>query len=273
MTKTEMAVLQWGGYAKPLCILAWAVTVLGTLGGLWRMQWHLVWYTIATLITLGLFQKWLAAVRERYLRQATLPRHLQGKLRAAYQHLSPKDCDLIEHGLRQFFMACLRHPRQFVAMPSQVVDVLWHEFILHTKAYKQWCHLGLGHFLHHTPAEALGKKSHHNDGLRRAWFWACKDESIDPKNPSRLPLLFALDAKFAIANGFHYTPDCRLLGTGQTAAANNAAGGDAGGTPYCGTHFSDASYSGSSADFGGADSSDGGGGDAGGCGGGCGGGD
>ena len=177
---------------------------------------------------------------------------------------------MVERGLRQFFLACLRS-RQFVAMPSQAVDVLWHEFILHTQAYKLWCTHALGRFLHHTPAEALGRKGMHNDGLRRAWFWACKEESIDPKAPSRLPLLFALDAKFAIPNGFHYVPDCRLTGA-QSSAAANASSGGCGGSPYCGTDFSDGSYSGSSGDFGGADCSDGSGGDGGGDGGGCGGG-
>ena len=42
-------------------------------------------------------------------------------------------------------------------------------------------------------AEVLGKDPKRNDGLRRTWYWACKEESIDPRKPSRLPLLFALD--------------------------------------------------------------------------------
>ena len=150
-------------------------------------------------------------------------------------------------------------------MPSRAVDALWHEFILHTQAYQAWCDRALGFFLHHTPAEALGARAHNNDGLRRAWYWACKDEGIDPKRPSRLPLLFALDAKLAIAGGFHYVPDCSDI------ARKNEAGGDGGGT-YCGTHFSDGSYSGGSDDFGGAEDGSGsdadGGGDGGGCGGG-----
>ncbi|MBC7548123.1 MAG: hypothetical protein H7224_05700, partial [Polaromonas sp.] len=45
------------------------------------------------------------------------------------------------------------------------------------------------------PAEALGQKADRNDGLRRAWFLACRDEAINPEASTRLPLLFALDAK------------------------------------------------------------------------------
>jgi hypothetical protein len=114
----------------------------------------------------------------------------------------------------------------------------------------------------------MGKNRQHNDGLRRTWFWTCKEESINPRKPSRLPLLFALDAKFGIEGGYRYTPDCKDIGAQSDAGA------------YCGADFGSSSDGGSSSsdsssgDFGGADSSaDGGGSDGGGCGGsGCGGG-
>ena len=150
---------------------------------------------------------------------------------------------------------------------------MWHAFILHTRAYKGWCDNALGFFLDHTPAEVLGKKARHNDGLRRAWYWACKDEAINPRTPSRLPLLFALDAKLDIPGGFHYAPDCANLGPGKHPHHD-------GGRTYFGTSFSDGSFTGSADDFGGMDSADasagdGGAGDGGGngCGGGGSGGD
>ena len=59
-----------------------------------------------------------------------LPQFLKRKLRETYPHLSGKDCDLVERGLRQFFLACLRSNCRFVAMPSRAVDAIWHEFIL-----------------------------------------------------------------------------------------------------------------------------------------------
>ncbi|NEV03168.1 hypothetical protein FNJ47_48135, partial [Bradyrhizobium sp. UFLA 03-164] len=39
----------------------------------------------------------------------------------------------------------------------------------------------------------------------------CKYENIDPVRPTRLPLLFALDAKLNLANGFIYHTDCEAL--------------------------------------------------------------
>lgn len=214
------------------------------------------------------FRAWGKGMRERHIREAIMPRFLKTKLLKTYPHLTAKDADLVERGLRQFFLACARSNKQFVAMPSKAVDALWHEFILHTKAYELWCSMALGYFLHHTPAAALGKKAKGNDGLRRAWYWACKDEAINPKQPSRLPLLFALDRKLAIEGGFTYTPDCSDI------ARKNADGGS-GGDTYCGTDFSNGSHSSdssSSGDFGGTISidggSDGGGDGGGGCGGG-----
>ena len=102
---------------------------------------------------------------------------------------------------------------------------------------------------------------------------ACKDEAINPRTPSRLPLLFALDAKLDIPGGFHYAPDCANLGPGKHPHHD-------GGRTYFGTSFSDGSFTGSADDFGGMDSADasagdGGAGDGGGngCGGGGSGGD
>lgn len=240
-----------------------AVMILGMpIGGLTRQgPGRLIVFALFMMLLVATLGAWLGWQRERYIREQPLPQFLKRKLREAYPHLQQKDTDLVERGLRQFFLACHRSNKKFVAMPSRVVDAMWHEFILHTQAYKDWCQLALGHFLHHTPAEALGAHADRNDGLRRAWWWACKDEAINPRQPTRLPLLFALDAKLGIANGFHYLPDCR----------NGAPGRDDSGGAHCGTSFSDGSASGDDDGFGGVDGG-GDGGDGGVDGGGCGGG-
>jgi hypothetical protein len=214
---------------------------------------------------------WETSLRRQFVREARFPSFLGAKLRAKYPQLTVSDTDLVLRGLRQFFMAHLRSKRAFVAMPSQVVDAVWHEFILHTRGYDSWCNAAFGRLLHHTPAEVLGRDARRNDGLRRAWFWSCKEESINPRQPTRLPLLFALDKKFGIPGGFSYVPDCRDI--------DRQSGSDA----YCGTSFGEGGgsgdvggASGDFASFGGSDSSsagasDGGGDSGSGCGGGCGG--
>lgn len=267
-------------FRRRIAVALWAqrLTVVGGIAWL-LFGWHNGVGSVAFVLFAGfVFVATLAwvekSMRRQFIREARLPPFLIGKLRAAHPQLSPRDAELVLRGLRQFFMAHLRSDRKFVAMPSRVVDTAWHEFILHTQAYQTWCQAAFGRMLHHSPAEVLGKDARRNDGLRRTWYWACKEESIDPRKPARLPLLFALDIKFAIAGGFHYIPDCRAI--------ERATGTDA----HCGSSFGDSSSdSGSSGDaggFGGSESSgsgDGGSSDGGGasdggggCGGGCGGG-
>src|SRR5688500_15066029 len=95
---------------------------------------------------------WNAARRAEFIRIEPLPKGLDEKLRAHHPALSQKDCQLVAQGLRQFFLAYLKGGRKTVSMPSQVVDDLWHEFILHTRGYESFCRRAFGGFLHHTPA-------------------------------------------------------------------------------------------------------------------------
>ncbi len=212
----------------------------------------------AGFLVLLLWQRYRRLARERYIRQFALPRGLYERLRKRRPELELKDCALVARGLRQFFLAYLNSGCRFVAMPSQAVDDLWHEFILYTRAYEAFCGKAFGGFLHHTPAVVLSEDKRNNEGLRRVWWQCCKEENIDPRSPLRLPLLFAIDAKLGIADGFIYKPDCKALQ------------GSEAGTAHCGADFSDSSIDGGTDGFadGGAD----GGGDGGGCGGGCGGG-
>ncbi|MTV32308.1 hypothetical protein GJ654_15065 [Rhodoblastus acidophilus] len=195
------------------------------------------------------------------------PPGLIDRFRKRRPGLSPADVARVELGLRQFFRAYLSGGRAYVAMPSQVVDDLWHEFILFTRAYQDFCQKAFGGFLHHTPALALKPAQREsNAGLRRVWSACCAEEAINPRKPDRLPLLFALDAQLRIADGFRYSTDCRALRDRGVASA------------YCGGDFSDSSVDGTTSGLGGGDGDGHGGGDGGGdggssCGGGCGGGD
>jgi hypothetical protein len=153
--------------------------------------------------------KWIQLRRVEFIRNSRLPPGLYDKLREKHPQLSLKDCQLVGHALRQFFLAYLKSEKQEIAMPSQVVDDLWHEFILYTRHYSEFCRRAFGGFLHHTPAAALGKSPTKNDGLRRCWWQACREEDIHPQKPTRLPLLFALDRKLGIKGGFVYLIDCR----------------------------------------------------------------
>jgi hypothetical protein len=219
-------------------------------------------------LSLVLWRRQRKARREAHIRNFKLPAGLFDKLMHHYPSLGVKDCQLVAQGLRQFFLAHLKSGKQFVSMPSQEVDELWHEFILYTRDYDHFCRHAFGGFLHHTPAVILSQGKQGDAGIRRAWHFACREENINPYKPTRLPLLFALDSKFDIPNGFVYVPDCKGV----------KRQGDTGGAVYCGADAAGGGDSGSS--DGGGDGGHGGdggsGGDSscggGGCGGGCGGG-
>lgn len=210
-----------------------------------------------------LWTRQLRSRREAYIREFILPKGLFEKLCEKHPHLSTKDCQIVAQGLRQFFLGHLKSGRKYVSMPSQVADDLWHEFILYTKNYQEFCQQAFGRFLHHTPAVVLSKGQQGNAGIRRCWHYVCHEENINPMRPTRLPLLFALDNKLNIPNGFVYVPDCsgfqRLGGNGgDTYCAADLGSADSG----CGGGGNDSSSS----------DGDGGGGDGGDSGGGCGGG-
>lgn len=204
-----------------------------------------------------LWTRWRRLARAEFIRTFTFPPGLYERLDKKRPGLALKDRQLVGRALRQFFLAHLQSGRQFVSMPSQVADDLWHEFILYTRQYQDFCQRAFGRFLHHTPAVALSDDRQDNAGLRRVWWQCCREENIDPRNPTRLPLLFAIDAKFGIADGFHYVPDCAALRQGAD-----------GRTVHCGGDFrrKSTNESGGSGCGGGCSSCGGGG--CGGCGGG-----
>ncbi len=166
---------------------------------------------MAFIIAGGLYQALQRMRRTEFIRTYSFPQGLLARLAAKYPDLTLKQQQLVARGLRKFFLCNLMAKGEFVSMPSKVVDDLWHEFILFTKHYDAFCKKAFGKFLHHTPAVVLGSQSVANQGLRRTWVLACRDETIHPLTPSRLPLLFALDSKLNIENGFRYAPDCDAL--------------------------------------------------------------
>ena len=185
------------------------------------------------------------------------------KLRKRFPQYSDAEWDLVLEGLRDWFAINQSARGARLPMPSQAVDEAWHEFILFTHHYAAFCDEVLGRFLHHVPAEAMQSPTQAQSGIRRVWRFACDRERIRPRQPLRLPRLFAVDAALAFPNGFVYAVDC------MRAPQRDA------GKPYCANTIA-CTAGGCGSDGGGC----GGGSDGGGCGGdggggcgGCGGGD
>lgn len=162
---------------------------------------------------------------------------IKRKVQERYPHLTAAQVERVFDGLRDYFHICNQAGRRMVSMPSQAVDVAWHEFILFTRAYQAFCDRALGRFLHHTPTEAMQTPTLAQTGIKRAWRLACAREGINPSTPLQLPLLFALDALLNIEDGYRYSLNCQdrsspLYGDGYCAGHIGCAsgcGGDSGG--------------------------------------------
>lgn len=142
--------------------------------------------------------------REAYIRSFSFPLGAIARVHHKYPTLSRQDLESISHGLRHFFLANLKAGPGTIAMPSKIVSDLWHEFLLHEREYLAFVEKAFGRMSHHTKFAKPQNSGHDEASLRRCWQYVCREEGIDPDAPFQLPLLFALDGKLGVANGFLY---------------------------------------------------------------------
>jgi len=212
---------------------------------------------LSAILFVIVFQKVLVMRRETFIKEYVFPKTIKTNVAKTYPHLKDFELDQVMRGLRDYFHLISLSHQKMIAMPSQVVDIAWHEFILFTREYDKFCSRALGRFLHHSPAETMKSQNIAQAGIKRAWRIACHLERINPFLPKRLPVIFALDALLNIEDGFHYQLDCMKL------SISSSGGGSTGG--HCGSHIGCSSGCAGSAGDGGCA------GDGGGSGGGCGG--
>lgn len=184
---------------------------------------------VAAAMALTFFAHRRRVARAAFLDAYAFPEGIRGRVHKRYPHLDDTQLDQVFAALREYFHLCRKAGRRRLAMPSQAVDVAWHEFILSTRHYEQFCRRALGRFLHHTPSEAMRSPTEATDGIRRAWRMACRREGIDPAAPAALPLLFAIDTRLAIPDGFRYALNCMAV-AGAASAGTFAA-------TYCASHI------------------------------------
>lgn len=201
---------------------------------------------VLALVTLG-WRRRRQRRRRDFIDGYAFAPHLRESVRRTWPQLDDAALRDVERGLRQFFRISLAARGRMVAMPSTVVDELWHALILDTARYQRFCRQAFGRLLHHTPAQVMQASAHGAGPLRRAWRLACHDQGLDPRQAVALPVLFALDADLAIPGGLRYVPDCtrpgvqgawcgNALGCGSSGCSSGADGGaDGGGADGCGS--------------------------------------
>lgn len=182
--------------------------------------------------------------RRRFIDSYIFPNKLNEKLKVAYPHLTSENIELVLKGLREYFHICNIAGKTMIAMPSQVVDVAWHELILFTKEYNHFCKKSFGRFLHHTPAEAMEGQKIAQESIKKIWIISCERENITADMPEKLPILFALDCLLDIPDGFKYTLDCDdenkeyfcvdYIGGGKVGTTSSSGGCGGGCSSGCG---------------------------------------
>ena len=167
----------------------------------------------------------------RYILNFNFDASVHRRLQEKYPQLNELQYSQLLDGLRDYLLICKRAGLRPVSMPSQGVDEVWHAFILSTRQYQAFCLRVYGRYLHHTPAEVMASPTQATEGLQRAWQLACQKENINPRKPSHLPRLFAIDAELGIAGGFIYSLDCQMAGamSGSYCATAIGCGSGCGG--------------------------------------------
>ena len=142
---------------------------------------------------------------EKFIKEYPFPEGLDKKILLVYPHLSKEDLMSVKQELKNFFEIKNSCQSEFIAMPSRVVDIAWHEFILYTKDYHEFCHRAFGHYLHHNPFSKDMDPEKIKRSLQRTWVYSCKAENICPESPFCLPVLFSIDSTLNIPDGNEFS--------------------------------------------------------------------
>jgi hypothetical protein len=145
--------------------------------------------------------------QQAFLANYEFPRGARDKFARRHPSLNARQIEQVFEALRFYFQLCHEANGKMVSMPSRVVDDAWHEFILFTRDYHEFCQGAFRRYLHHTPASASYGAAQEEAGKRLAYRLSCKREGLNPAALGAVPLLFALDSQLGITDGFVYTPE------------------------------------------------------------------
>ena len=197
------------------------------------------------------------ARRAKFIVSYAFPQTLRFKLAQAYPALSHEQTTTVLDGLRTWFGLLNANPRANLDMPSKAVDTAWHEFILLTKDYAEFCEHAFGKFMHHAPHQQRSRQR--REGLARTYGLGAAAVAggalvgVAAAATMSGRDLFALDQTLGIADGAAYSPEYldKLEREYETMRAAGTSGGGA---------SSRGDSSGSSGDSGGSSCGGGGGG-------------
>jgi len=174
----------------------------------------LIKYTIITFIVISIIFGWKyknkKKQRLKYIKNYNFPSKIKDSILKEYPHLNDNNLNTIIDGLRTYFIIAVNANNSTIAMPSKVVDLAWHEFLLHTKDYLEFSKKAFGKFFHHIPSNSSSLNKSLDKSYKKAWVLSCQNEYITPDYPEKLPLLFRIDEELNIINGNIYPLNGKL---------------------------------------------------------------
>ncbi len=131
--------------------------------------------------------------RRRFIETYEFPPALHRKLRDELG--DARQADIALEGLRAWYLACLYADGDLIGMPSKAVDEAWHEMILMTREYTEFCQRAFGRYLHHMPDTTLSVPMHQ-----------LNEHTLRIVDDHELPMtLFTADADAGLDDGYTWS--------------------------------------------------------------------
>ena len=137
------------------------------------------------------------------------------RVQLAYPQATPTELALLKKSFESYLASVkMWGPHSSVAMPSQSVDEVWHQALLHSQFYERLCFSQVGWFVHHVPGPLPGSQSLRTasdidlelSALARAWVGACTYEGFHWED-GVMPSLFSVDRLLNIKEGIRFSRD------------------------------------------------------------------
>jgi hypothetical protein len=90
---------------------------------------------------------------EEYISGYAFPPQIEQGLRSRFPQLDDTGWARVQEGLREWLVCCAWRGHTVLGMPSRAVEGAWHEFILDSDAYSEFCQRAFGGYLPELPEE------------------------------------------------------------------------------------------------------------------------
>ncbi|MCX8099423.1 MAG: hypothetical protein N3F11_10565 [Casimicrobiaceae bacterium] len=170
------------------------------------------------------------ALSERlaWIARYRFPPALENRLVEALPQLDRSAREQVLEHLRAYFLLVATRPGERLGMPSKAVDTAWHEFILLTRDYSEFCARAFGRDLHHAPHD--GDLAARDAALGQTRY-AIEQSRVQLAALGAGPIaggaamtLFELDEQLGIPGGFSYTAeDFERFERARQAARNSGS--------------------------------------------------